>query len=221
MISVFQPLQLGVALYMRNRSAANSAASSPPVPARTSRMALRSSAASLGSSAILQLLLELLDARLERLELGARHADHLLVGRRDRRSSPRDRRAPSRRLAQRPRSSRRRAEVGEFLGELGIDRLADAVVELGLDRAPALDQPVEFVFRNGGHGRGACAISNGVCGAERRRRFMPARRIWAPAPSAPHLIRLPVDCNLSPRRRARIVDLDPAQAVAHGREAAR
>ena len=36
---------------MRNRSPANSAASSPPVPARTSRMALFSSAASFGSSA--------------------------------------------------------------------------------------------------------------------------------------------------------------------------
>ncbi len=35
---------------MRNRSAANNAASSPPVPARTSRMALFSSAVSLGSN---------------------------------------------------------------------------------------------------------------------------------------------------------------------------
>ncbi len=35
---------------MRNSSAANSAASSPPVPARTSRIALRSSASSLGRS---------------------------------------------------------------------------------------------------------------------------------------------------------------------------
>ena len=43
-------LQLGIARYMRNRSPAKSAASSPPVPARTSRMALFSSAASLGRS---------------------------------------------------------------------------------------------------------------------------------------------------------------------------
>ena len=38
---------------MRNSSAANSAASSPPVPARTSRIALRSSSASLGNNASL------------------------------------------------------------------------------------------------------------------------------------------------------------------------
>ena len=37
---------------MRNRSPANKAASSPPVPARTSRMALPSSAASFGRSAM-------------------------------------------------------------------------------------------------------------------------------------------------------------------------
>ena len=50
---------------MRNRSPANSAASSPPVPARISRMAFFSSAASLGSSRMLDILLQRLDALLE------------------------------------------------------------------------------------------------------------------------------------------------------------
>ena len=51
-----QPVPLGrTAVYMRNRSAANSAASSPPVPARISTMASRSSCGSRGSEQLVQL----------------------------------------------------------------------------------------------------------------------------------------------------------------------
>ena len=47
----FQPCDSACRRYMDSRSPANSAASSPPVPGRISRMAGRASAASLGSSA--------------------------------------------------------------------------------------------------------------------------------------------------------------------------
>src|SRR5882757_8547114 len=50
--STFQRFRSAYLTYMRNRSPANRAASSPPVPARISRIALPSSAASLGRSAI-------------------------------------------------------------------------------------------------------------------------------------------------------------------------
>ena len=79
---------------MRNRSAANSAASSPPVPARTSRMALRSSASSFGSSSSLTALLELGQPALQRLQLLLGQRPHLGIARlaresaRDRRSRP-------------------------------------------------------------------------------------------------------------------------------------
>ena len=59
---------------MRNSSAANSAASSPPVPARTSRIALRSSSSSFGSSDMFDAQFELGQALAQRL--------HLLLGQR-------------------------------------------------------------------------------------------------------------------------------------------
>src|SRR5438552_11343345 len=49
-MSTFQPRRSQKRVYMRNKSAANSAASSPPVPARISTMASRSSNGSLGVS---------------------------------------------------------------------------------------------------------------------------------------------------------------------------
>ena len=50
MISTCQLLRSAKRVYMRNRSPANSADSSPPVPARISRKMLRSSLGSFGSS---------------------------------------------------------------------------------------------------------------------------------------------------------------------------
>src|SRR5207237_1182650 len=50
MISVRQPCRSAYRVYMRSRSPANSADSSPPVPARISRNVLRTSSGSLGSS---------------------------------------------------------------------------------------------------------------------------------------------------------------------------
>jgi hypothetical protein len=49
--STFQPCKAAKRSYIRNRSPANSEASSPPVPARISSITLRSSMASLGNSA--------------------------------------------------------------------------------------------------------------------------------------------------------------------------
>src|SRR5256884_4968276 len=51
-MSTFQPRRSLKRVYMRNKSAANSAASSPPVPARISTMASRSSKGSLGLSSL-------------------------------------------------------------------------------------------------------------------------------------------------------------------------
>ena len=99
-------------------------------------------------------------ARLQRLELGARHGDHLLVGGR-----VVDQRLEIGLLPVGGFSASIVAtsglSVGELLGQLGIGRLIDAGVELGLDRVPALDQLFELVFGNAGHGLGVCAISNG------------------------------------------------------------
>jgi hypothetical protein len=55
MTSVRQPWRSQKRRYMRARSPANRADSSPPVPARISRKALRSSSGSRGSRAVLQL----------------------------------------------------------------------------------------------------------------------------------------------------------------------
>ena len=65
---------------MRKRSPAKSAASSPPVPARNSRIALFSSAASFGQKLHFELKLELGDLRLERAKLLLGERRHLRVG---------------------------------------------------------------------------------------------------------------------------------------------
>ena len=65
---------------MRNRSPAKSAASSPPVPARISRMAFFSSASSLGSSSTPYLLAQARDALVERRALGLGQLRHLRIG---------------------------------------------------------------------------------------------------------------------------------------------
>jgi hypothetical protein len=64
---------------MRNSSAANSAASSPPVPARTSRIALRSSSASFGHERHPHPHFELGQALAQRLHLLLGHRLHLRV----------------------------------------------------------------------------------------------------------------------------------------------
>ncbi len=46
-----------------------------------------------------------------------------------------------------------RVEIGEFLGELRVGGGIDAAVEVGLDLLPALHDLVELVGRDGGHGR--------------------------------------------------------------------
>ena len=81
---------------MRNRSPANSDASSPPVPARISRITLRSSMASLGMSARRMLLREVGAPRLERGLLGRGQRAHLGYRSPGRRSAPRCRRARTR-----------------------------------------------------------------------------------------------------------------------------
>src|SRR5215471_6536117 len=67
---------------MRNRSPAKSAASSPPVPARISRMTLRSSIASLGTSASLRSRSSAARFLLELRLLGGGHRAHFRIGRR-------------------------------------------------------------------------------------------------------------------------------------------
>ena len=79
MISMRQPCRSQKRVYMRCRSAANSAASSPPVPARISTIAARSSSGSRGSRSGVILRLELRDGRLETRQLGARFGGHLGV----------------------------------------------------------------------------------------------------------------------------------------------
>ena len=80
MISMRQPWRSMKRVYMRWRSAANSAASSPPVPARISTMALRSSSGSRGSERRQQLRLEVGDAPARGARLfGARLGGHLGV----------------------------------------------------------------------------------------------------------------------------------------------
>ena len=79
--STFQPCSAAKRSYIRNRSPANSAASSPPVPARISSITLRSSMASLGSSATRICCASSQAARGQRLALGFRHAAHLGIGR--------------------------------------------------------------------------------------------------------------------------------------------
>ena len=65
---------------MRNRSAAKSAASSPPVPARISSTVLRSSFGSRGSSSSCSRSSRAASSRLERGQLAARHLAHVRVG---------------------------------------------------------------------------------------------------------------------------------------------
>ena len=80
MISMRQPRRSQKRVYMRKRSAANSAASSPPVPARISTMALRSSSGSRGRSSGVSRRLELGDRRArDALDFGARFGGHLGV----------------------------------------------------------------------------------------------------------------------------------------------
>ena len=99
----------------------------------------------------LQLLLQLLAARLQRLEIGARHGDHLLVG-----GGIADQRLEIVLLpvggAQRLDGRDQRTERGELLRQLGVGRLIDAGIELRLDRVPAPDHLLELVFGNSGHG---------------------------------------------------------------------
>jgi hypothetical protein len=67
-------------VYMRHRSAANRAASSPPVPARISRMTLRLSLGSLGQEQALEAGGEVLAAGLELADVLLGHVAHVGVG---------------------------------------------------------------------------------------------------------------------------------------------
>jgi hypothetical protein len=66
---------------MRNRSPAKSAASEPPVPARISRIALRSIGGILGQQHDFDLLLELTDPLLDRAQFTLGQFPHFAVGR--------------------------------------------------------------------------------------------------------------------------------------------
>ena len=76
-ISTLQRRRSAKRVYMRKRSAANSAASSPPVPARISRRMFFSSLGSFGSSRILQALLQPLLLAGQLALFLARHVAHL------------------------------------------------------------------------------------------------------------------------------------------------
>ena len=67
--STFQPCVSAYRMYMRNNSAANSEASSPPVPLRISSTTFFSSFGSFGSSRILSSSSMLLQLRLETLDV--------------------------------------------------------------------------------------------------------------------------------------------------------
>ncbi len=112
-------------------------------------MALFSSAESFGSSCSLQLLLERLDARLQRLEVGARHRRHLLI---------RDQRLQIGALllgrAQRLDRGHDRIEGCKLLGELGVGGLVDAGIQLRLDHVPAGGELFQLLLGDGGHGFG-------------------------------------------------------------------
>ena len=167
---------------MRNRSPANSAASSPPVPARTSRMALRSrrrrpsAASSSGSSC---------SSAGERGSSAASssrgHGRHLLAGSRIGQQRA-EVGALGLGLAQVVDGGHHRVELGELLGELDERRLAGAAVQLGLDGFPALHQPVELLGGDGRHVvrmlRKQGRISRAGAPAQRRRRAANAR-LWA------------------------------------------
>ena len=130
---------------MRNRSAANSAASSPPVPARTSRMALFSSAASLGSSCSFSCCSSA-SRRGSSASRSARAIALISLSEPDRRAAPRGRRC-SLSVA---RSASMVATIGLRLANSFVSlvqaRLVHARIELGLDRVPAADHLVELVF---------------------------------------------------------------------------
>ena len=68
-ISNRHPRNAAYLWYMRKSSAANNAASSPPVPARTSRIALRSSSASFGKQRQLHPLFQIRQTLAQRLQL--------------------------------------------------------------------------------------------------------------------------------------------------------
>jgi hypothetical protein len=100
----------------------------------------------LGQQLELQSLFQVGDPGAERVELLARHRRHLLVGGRIG-----QKRSQVGRLAlggaQRVDRGNHRIEVGELLGQLGVGGRRGAVIELGLDRLPALDQTVQLVLR--------------------------------------------------------------------------
>ena len=77
--STFQRWRSAYFVYMRERSAANSAASSPPAPARISRNTFLSSLGSRGSSRRLQLVLERGLARRQLVDLGLGQLAQLAV----------------------------------------------------------------------------------------------------------------------------------------------
>ena len=105
---------------MRNSSAANSAASSPPVPARISRIALRSSSSSFGSSASLTAEFELGQALAQRAAPPPRPAPSARGRRRSR---------PSRRAAASSASAPRRFSMPSTIGPSSLysfDSLANS-----------------------------------------------------------------------------------------------
>ena len=107
-----------------------------------------------------QLLLEVGHALLETGSLFVRQRGEVLVGRRivnQRRKVV----ALGLGLAQGLDGGNDRVELGEFLRQLNAGRLVDALVQLGLDRLPALNELVELLGRYGGHLPGRSARANG------------------------------------------------------------
>ena len=176
---------------MRNRSPAKSAASSPPVPARTSRMALFSSASSLGRSSSRRLLRGALHGLDGVGPLGLGESAHLRIGGRDRREG---RRAPQ---GYRPPPGRRgwprRPGRGPTIRATGSTKMSapGPLVQRAGDVGMARQDGVEPLRRQGrGKGHAANPVALGDRRREpdagtrrrRRRRAAPSRRRRADPP---------------------------------------
>ena len=156
MISTFHPLDVRVALVHAEEIGREQGRLVAAVPARTSRMALFSSAASFGSSSTRSRCSMCVDARPDGLELLAGHGDHVLVRAGSRTRAARSR-APPRRLPAPASPATSGLQLGELVRQLDVGRLRRALVELGLDQSRSARPGEPAFFRNDAHDRSQSA----------------------------------------------------------------
>ncbi len=132
---------------MRKRSPANSDASSPPVPARISRMTLRSSIASFGISASLISCSSACRASLRRAAVPRRRRCASPVRSPDRRSDASRPAISATRAAIGPHLLHHRIDLGELAGQLDIRFGSKLARELGGERRVARQHEIELALR--------------------------------------------------------------------------